>query len=208
MATTLIFVRHGDYIKEDNGVLVDFGLSEMGQQQAILLSQRWQEEGFEADLLIASTMRRAQETAQIVSQSLDVPIIDDDDFQEWRNTDDYTSMDQFNERLSAAAPSRRVFTETYDGGETWSQFMLRVGGAIARVADDYAGRRIVIVAHGGVVEASFAYCAKFSTLHLPPIVVDAHHTSITEWQQRGDRWQLLRFNDIHHLRGMAFNEDN
>ncbi len=56
------------------------------------------------------------------------------------------------------------FRPVSPGGEGWGHFMLRVGGALDRIIREHAGKTIVIVCHGGVIDGSFLYFFQLHTL--------------------------------------------
>lgn len=77
MTHEFTFLRHGEStgnIERRIQGHSDFPLSVVGREQVQGLAQLWQKEGVEFDLIITSTLQRAQETAQIISQTLGVPI--------------------------------------------------------------------------------------------------------------------------------------
>jgi 2,3-bisphosphoglycerate-dependent phosphoglycerate mutase len=91
------------------------------------------------------------------------------------------------------------------GGESWGQFMLRVGEALDRIVRTYEGKTIVLVCHGGVIDGSFLYFFKMSAWTLPPARFYTRNTSITHWKQLATGideekyWHLMKYNDAFHL---------
>lgn len=203
--THLYLIRHGDYYSTDEeGHLVDDGLNEMGVQQAERLRDRFFANDIEFDVLISSTMLRAQQTANIIAPALNLPITLDSDVEEWRNTDGEITVEEFAEKLRSADAEQRIFMRPVPMAETWSEFMHRAATALNRITQEYAGQKIVVVCHGGVIEAAFMLFCGFSMMQPPPIVVDVKHTSVTHWflhqTLTGKRWMLVSFNDTGHLR--------
>jgi probable phosphoglycerate mutase len=92
-------------------------------------------------------------------------------------------------------------------GESWAEFTFRTCRALDRMTRAYAGQTIVLVTHGGVIDSSFIYFQGLTPLKQLPIVLDAHNTSITHWQQahfpgyrRAEpQWCLHVYNDYAHL---------
>ena len=78
--TRLVLVRHGESVatveRRIGGVRTCGGLSPLGRKQAEALAARLARTGeISADVLVASTMRRAVETAEIIAPALgDLPI--------------------------------------------------------------------------------------------------------------------------------------
>jgi probable phosphoglycerate mutase len=97
-------------------------------------------------------------------------------------------------------------------GESWAGFFTRVGDALLRAAADHAGETVVVVCHGGVIEASFATLGNLPLRR--PFDVRIENTSLTSWSyhpadsdfgnagHRLARWRLDRFNDSGHLVGL------
>ncbi len=79
--------------------------------------------------------------------------------------------------------------------------------ALDRILREYAGKSIVIVGHGGIVNASFIYFLGLTMFKYPPIVLNTRNTALTHWCQgpfegygRAEpQWFLERFNGYRHL---------
>jgi probable phosphoglycerate mutase len=184
----------------------DTGLTPLGVAQAERLRDRLAATGeIAADALIASTLPRARQTAEILAPALDRPIIWDNDVQELRpGAADGLPAAEADARFGVADFEREPFRPPSPGGETWGQFVLRVSTALDRITREHAGQTVVVVCHGGVVESSFLCFFRMPTLTLPPAQFWTQNASITHWQrQAGDglyrRWRLMRYNDTMHL---------
>jgi probable phosphoglycerate mutase len=88
------------------------------------------------------------------------------------------------------------------GGESWSSFVARASGAVARLADAHRGQLVVVVCHAGVIESTLLTFLPVAEgrgrLGLP-----TEHTSLTEWERGDGDWRLVRYNDSAHLRRLA-----
>jgi probable phosphoglycerate mutase len=207
--THLYLIRHGDYVQMDEQQrLLDGGLSETGIQQAQRLRDRLAaSKEIAADVLISSTLPRARQTTEILAPVFDLPIIYDDDVQEWHNTDGSITADEFMAGFKAllSTPEQITFHRPVPNGESRTEFMIRASFGLNRITQEHKGKSIVMVCHGGVVEASFGLFMAWSPFHLPPVALDPRHTSITHWQRvtlpmGNEKWMLERFNDAAHLR--------
>src|SRR4051812_37649034 len=73
-STRLILVRHGESVVQVEGIVggpkACRGLSERGRRQVSALRDRWLRSGFRADVLLSSTLPRAVETAELLSDAL------------------------------------------------------------------------------------------------------------------------------------------
>jgi len=79
-----------------------------------------------------------------------------------------------------------------------------VGTALDRITREHAGKTIVLVCHGGIIDGSFLYFLKMSAWTLPPTRFYTRNTSITQWQQipsqkHEPHWHLIKYNDAFHL---------
>lgn len=198
-------------------IIGDTELSPLGIRQAERLRDRLAATGeMKADVLISSTFKRAKQTAEIIAPALGLPIIFDDEVQEWRDGEaEGMTIEEYRETFGEVDVEEHPFQPVAPGGENWGQFFLRVGTALDRITHQYAGKTIVIVCHGGIVDSSFLYFFGIGALQMPRISFDTRNTSITHWHQhvneivgvdfiptRRPRWHLERYNDYMHLRDM------
>ncbi len=185
-------------------------MSPLGVKQAERLRDRLAATGeIAADVLIASTLLRAGQTAEIVAPALGLPIVFDDEVQEWRDGVSENlkkiSVEEYKERYNSVPFDQKPFIKALPSAETWVQFMLRAATALNRIAHEHEGKTIVIVCHGGIVDCSFITFFGMSTLQFPQAYFDTHNTSITHWykssiEDRPPAWVLERYNDVMHLR--------
>jgi probable phosphoglycerate mutase len=201
--THLYFIRHGDYLEElENGTYQDLGLSPEGIRQIDCLRDRLTRTGeIKADVLIASPMRRAKESAEILAPALGLPIIFDKDFEEWVCDDGTLSPEAFSARWQQVPEEQKPFFRFIAGYETALEFSARIQSALNRILQEYKGKTIVLVSHGGVHSASFSYFFGLSGATPSRVSPAAKNASITHWVQSesSQRWVLERSNDYHHL---------
>jgi probable phosphoglycerate mutase len=212
MPTELILIRHGQSHANMNPIVAgmrgDRGLTDTGRRQAELLRDRLQSENLTADVLYASTLPRAQETARYVAEALQLPIKDDDDLQELRvgEADGMTNAD-WSARWPELGKSMwaNPYQEFAPGGESWATFLARVGAALSTLVKRHPDQRVVAVTHGGVINATFALAFGLGPT-APQVRIDPENTSLNRWRYDHDpkqpRWSLRSFNDACHLRRM------
>ena len=209
--THLYLIRHGQHVGAVKNIIGDTKLSPLGIQQAERLRDRLAATGeIKADVLISSTFKRAKQTAEIIAPALGLPIIFDDEVQEWRDGEaEGMTMEEYRETFGEVDVEEHPFQPVAPGGENWGQFLLRVGTALDRIVHQYEGKTIVIVCHGGIVDSSFLYFLGIGALQMPRIGFDTRNTSITHWHQHRNeifspqpRWHLEKYNDYMHLRDM------
>ncbi|MGZ3716047.1 MAG: histidine phosphatase family protein [Ktedonobacterales bacterium] len=215
--THLYLIRHGEALTNVDGSVAgtqgDKGLTDHGREQARRLRDRLTATGeIQADVLIASTLERARQTAEIIAPALGLPIIADDDVQEMRVGEaDGMSHDEFIATHGKPDFRRSPFKPLSPGGENWPHFVVRVATALDRIVREHHGKTIVIVCHGGVIDASFSIFFGLGSLALPQSEFHTRNTSITHWELRereGEppRWRLDRYNDDVHTHDIGADE--
>lgn len=199
--TQLYLIRHGDYIDlEDGKYLDDPGLSPERVRQTELLRDRLARTGeIKTDVLIASPLRRAHESAQILASTLGQPVIPDKELEEWRSDDGSLSPEEFSARWQQVPESQRPFFRWVTNGETWLEFAVRIQQALNRLLQEYEGKTMVLVSHGGIIQASFVYFFGLNAANTPGVSIE--NTSLTQWvkPENTQKWVLKRFNDYQHL---------
>lgn len=74
---TFVFLRHGESVGNAEARWQgqsDYMLTEKGRMQVRLLADRWKSEGMKFDLIIASPLVRAKETAEMIASALDAQV--------------------------------------------------------------------------------------------------------------------------------------
>jgi len=206
--TRLVLIRHGESVatveRRIGGVRTCAGLSPLGRKQAEALAARLARTGeLKADAVVASTMRRAVETAEIIAPALgDLPIEQITDLGEHEPGPDCDGMtfDAFVERYGRPDWMGDPYFVGFPGGETVAAFKHRAALALHQVAHDHQDLTTVVVCHAGVVDVamrSFLDVSLFGVFEL-----GTTNTSITELFHSGPRWRLIRYNDAAHLEGL------
>ena len=205
--TQLFLIRHGDYIDglvDGEGALRDLGLSPAGRVQAEQLRMRLASGGeLKPAVFLASTLRRALETAEIVAPALGVTVTPDRDLEEWRSDDGSIEPDAFMAQWRQLKERQRPFHRFVAGCETGIEFSTRVHSALHRITSEHAGGSIVLMTHGGFIQVAFLFFFGYGDAAFRRAYPAAGHTSITHWRQEpgSDRWVLESSNDRQHVRG-------
>ena len=203
----LVLVRHGDAHAGFHGVIGGqrgcTGLTDLGRAQAEQLGERFaRSAGAYADVLVASTLPRAVETASIIAPGLGLEIADQlcDLCEVHTGEADGLTWAEYGTRFGGfdmEAEPDRVFAPE---GDSWNSFHERVAGVLAHLAEEYADRTVVAVCHAGVIAASLRVLLGVphpgSGARLQPT-----NTGLTVWQHDPERarWTLHAFNDAAHL---------
>lgn len=202
----LVLVRHGDAHAGFHGVIGGplgcQGLTDLGRAQAEALRDQLAAGSFRADVLLASTLPRAVETATIIAPGLGLEIRSQEcdlcevhtgeaDGLTWvEYADRYGSFDM-------EAEPDRVFAPE---GDSWNSFHERVARTLGRLADEHPDETVVAVCHAGVIMASMRVLLGIPHPG-PGARMKPTNTGCTEWEHDPelDRWTLHRFNDASHL---------
>jgi probable phosphoglycerate mutase len=212
--TRLHFIRQGEAYSNVphegrvvSGMRGDKGLTPRGVSQVERLRDRLLATGeLASDVVLASTLARARQTAEILAPVWDLLIVPDDDLHELRpGASDGLPVEVAHERYGNVDFNQETYRPKSPGGENWGQFVLRVGTMLDRVTRDYAGKNVVLITSGGVIHATFLVFFAMDTLLPPSAWFATKNASITTWEQRHwrnqpDVWTLLRYNDTSHLR--------
>ena len=149
---TFVFLRHGESIGNAESRWQgqsDYDLTERGRAQARALAERWKSERVRFDLVIASPLVRAKETAEIVASALDAKVEFDPILLE-RHIGEMEGLTIEEVRKRPQPP----YVTPYDfiGGEgegDWALF-LRAGQALQGLLRRSPGSYL-IVSHGGLL---------------------------------------------------------
>jgi broad specificity phosphatase PhoE len=216
----LYLIRHGQShvnLKEWEHGNIDEGLTERGHEQAAALARWLPVQVPEIDALYASTMRRALETAEHLSQAYRCPVQADDRLREiGNNRFDHTPWpnDALPQEYTDYWGSERPFSPVVtlgQRGETLMHFRTRVGMFLEEIvarhhsptAPEEAGHApsILAVCHGGVIDVTFDHI--FNVGPWRRCEVWNHNTGITRLQYVAhpgrEVWRLRYQNRIDHL---------
>jgi 2,3-bisphosphoglycerate-dependent phosphoglycerate mutase len=206
--TRLILVRHGESMstveRRIGGVRTCGGLSPLGFKQAEALAVRLARTGeISADVLVASTMLRALQTAEIIAPALgDLPIVSVPGVCEHEPGPDCDglSYEEFIARHGQPDWLGDPYVNGFPGGETIAEFKYRAAAALHGLAQQYDDGTVVVVCHAGVIDVAMR-----SFLNLPltgTFELSTLNTSLTELVRNAPRWRLIRYNDAAHLEGL------
>lgn len=151
----LIFVRHGQTDWNLEGRIqgsVDNPLNENGINQAKELAMFLKDR--KIDLIISSPLIRAQQTANIINEGREIPIVIDNGVIE-RNFGELEGK-----IVDETVTKMRYYTEKYPmpGGENIDEFAARIFAFIDSIKSKYIGYETVLIAcHGVVMRAAYWY---------------------------------------------------
>jgi 2,3-bisphosphoglycerate-dependent phosphoglycerate mutase len=192
----------------------DEPLTPLGQEQAETVS-RWIAENIDARHLYSSTITRARQTAEAINKTTGLSIEFDERLREiGTNSPDGRAIpnDQLPKYHENVWGTLYPYDPVAENGENWMQFRSRVGSFIESMLQQYdhtpptsaeekAEQSIIVVCHGGVIEAFFEYVFAKGPWSL--VAVMTSNTGITHfrYQPREHRpdWILYYQNRLSHL---------
>jgi broad specificity phosphatase PhoE len=200
----LVLVRHGLPVRlEVADGPADPPLSDVGRRQADALA-RWLS-AEPVDVLVTSPLRRARETAAPLEAALGLTARIVDDVAEW---DRHSNVYLPTETLRDEAPD---IWDALAGGD-WEAlgidlpaFLQRVVHALDGLAAAHPGQRVVVVCHGGVINA---YAARVLGLE-QVLFFDPHYTGFSRiLVSRSGRRGVRSLNEAPHLRELDRDADD
>ena len=211
----LTLIRHGESNVTVNrvigGRITCSGLSDLGRRQSRAFAERISATGeLVADVVLASDFPRAIETAELIRGSLGAAIADAP-IEEWRDFGEHDpgpeidgmTFSAYVEKYGSPDWTGDPDSIIFPGGETLRQFHERVERGLAEVRQRFAGEHVVVVCHGGVIDAVTRSLCGLGITGGPDF--RATNTSITEFvapTAPGWGWRVARFNDAAHLAGL------
>lgn len=129
----------------------DAPLTELGRQQAAALAEKTADLGI--DLIIASPLQRAVDTAKAVSEACGAPIITDGRLIE----QDYGIFEGKDRKDPGFQANKRLFAYRYPQGESMMQLAGRVYGLLEDVKGKYADKTVLLVCHNGICRVIHSY---------------------------------------------------
>jgi len=204
-ATRLLLVRHGQGRANVERVIAGIrgctGMTPTGRAQVAALAAAWANARFRPDVLLSSPVRRARESAEILSTRLGGPAaVEDCSLCEMHLGDaDGLTWSAYQAAYGRpfdllAEPDRPLAP----GAESWNEVLDRIGTVLEGIVRKHPGETVAIVTHAGVIVASM-----LRLLAVPPratrAYLDPGFASVTCWQHAQGRWELVTFNDTSHL---------
>lgn len=202
----LLVIRHGQSEADILEVMegrADFNLTDLGKKQAQLMAE-WISQKYKIYKIFSSPLKRASQTASILSEYTGVDVIYDDDLMEWQNGI-IAGMQRDEARKKYPRPEIKYpHTIVYEQ-ESDIQFRMRAETALSKIIyENPANSVIAIISHGGLIGKLFD-----SFLRLPFTGVTTwipnSDTGIHEWQIDGNNRGIIHVNLQDHLKSL-YNE--
>lgn len=185
----LYLMRHGetDYNKKRCFYgAVDVSINQKGRKQALQIKELLADQ--EVDVIITSSLKRTQETAQLIfgtRKFQKIPAFDEKGFGAWEGL----TADEIQERDSKTwqAWMEAPFEITPQGAESFADFQKRVFGALDRLLSEYSDKSLALVLHLGVLRLIYQHLidekAVFWDLDFPQATVTClEHGTDKQWK--------------------------
>jgi probable phosphoglycerate mutase len=210
--TELLLIRHGETAWNAERRLqghLDIALNAEGERQAAALARALANEPLDA--IFSSDLQRAWQTAHAVAAPRDMPIIVDPGLRE-RCFGAFEGLlyDDIQSRFpdAHAAWKARAPAVRYPAGqhvaETLDEFFARVAGALARLLQDRAYRKVALVTHGGVLDCIYRMANRLDIAQ--PRDFDVFNASINRVQWTSAGMRVLQWAEVAHLSAAALDE--
>jgi probable phosphoglycerate mutase len=196
----LLLIRHALPVRIDGeeGTAADPELAELGHDQAKALADYLG--GEKVDVLYASPLRRALQTAELVSARLDLEVVIDEELAEFdRHSHFYIPIEELRELKDERWDDLVGGRWGADGDVDPDTFKAVVVEAVERVIAAHPGQTVAIVCHGGVINAYFAHLLNLDF----PMFFEPAYTSISRVlaSSAGQR-QVKSINEHAHVRSL------
>jgi len=192
--TYLFLIRHGENEWVETGKLAGrtpgVHLNEKGHQQSAELAERLANQPISA--IYSSPLVRCVETAQPLSQQLDIPIREESgvlevDYGDWRGGELKELSKKPDWQLVQMYPSGFRFP----GGETLREVQSRVVGTIERIRTEHAGEAVALFAHGDILRTTLAWYLGAPLDLFQRIVISTASVSVIGFHHFGPRILLV-----------------
>ncbi len=154
--TKIIIVRHGESLGNAQGRLLghtDLDLSPLGFKQARVTAEHLKDE--KIDIIYSSDLKRAYNTALEHAKLRNLPVVTDIDLREvyhgdWEGKTVSEVVEKYGDMLEREILGNFVGV-SIPGGESFEAAGERFFNAVQRIAEENAGKTVLIGAHGAII---------------------------------------------------------
>ncbi|WP_322905601.1 histidine phosphatase family protein [Paenibacillus campi] len=167
----------------------DIPLNEQGRQQAAKLAERLAVEPIQWNHIISSSLQRAHETAHIIAQRLDIPLLEPDERLKERGFGQIEGMTWEEREAKWGADWETIEL----GQEPLAGLQSRTLDFLDTCWQQFPNDNILVVSHGGLLSQLFK------------LLMQERHTervgnlSLTVLERETDVWNTVLYNDSTHL---------
>ena len=208
----LTLIRHGESVLDSQKKIqgnLDSSLTQKGISQFELLSKHVKNKNENFDAIFSSPLKRAFETASIISKHLELPVrvvenIKEINLGEWEGK----FIEEIKEKESELFEKfiSNPLEYLIPSGENPLDFQKRVVSSINNILNSNDNKKTLVVSHAGTINAFVCHILNLDLNHMWKMHID--NTSITEVVFNNCSPRVVLFNDICHLNGKVFNLKN
>lgn len=152
----LYITRHGQTVWNAEGKVcgvTDIELTGLGREQAAELGRELSmSKDINIDMVIASPLKRANDTAKIISDAISVPLRTDKRIIE----QNFGKYEGGGRRSDEFIEAKRHFIDSYEGGESMLRVAQRVYNFLDEIKKD-KNKTYLVVAHNGIARVIHSY---------------------------------------------------
>jgi 2,3-bisphosphoglycerate-dependent phosphoglycerate mutase len=200
-ATRLIVIRHGETAWNVDGRLqgqLDIPLNERGREQARRTAHWLAEDA--PDVVVSSDLSRARATAEAIATFNRCPLLFDEGLRErsFGSFQGFTHVEVAERWPEQSARWKSRDPEFQPGdGESLNTLFERTEAALLRIAEAHAGKTVVVVAHGGVLDCFYRAAARIPLD--APRSWSLDNAAINRLLHTGSGLTMVGWNDTSHL---------
>ena len=185
----ICLVRHGETDWNKEGRLqgqTDIPLNKTGRAQAASCADYLRGKNYE--MIMTSPLLRAKQTANIIAEKMDLPVLEMSEFMErsYGNVEGMTADERialFPDGVFPNQESRECLTN-------------RVLGGLQRIQQEQQAHKIILVAHGSVINAILAALSNNEIGSGKTILANA---CLTDIYFTNGNWSIKTYNQTQHL---------
>ncbi|MCJ7569243.1 MAG: histidine phosphatase family protein [Anaerolineales bacterium] len=205
MVHKITLLRHGLSVGNQKGIIqgqMDYPLSDEGFEQTHCLLRYWKDHEVCFDVIIASPLLRAKQTAEIISAGMNLPIEFDEAWCE-RHQGEAEGQPYSEVKLEYEdQPHDTPYDPMFKTGESRWDLFIRAANAMQFLIRRPAGEYLV-VSHGALLGAAVHTVLGVSPLpgRIRPIRIGFNNTgyAVLEFNTDEARWWLHHLNVTSHL---------
>lgn len=201
MTTRLCIVRHGETAwNAEHRVQgqLDVPLNAIGQAQALAAAKVLASEHF--DVIYSSDLSRARQTAAPTAECLSLEVILEKDLRE-RHYGIFERQTYTEVKLKHAAEYARFAARDPDfdfvSGESLRAFSRRSLAVLTGIAQQHAGRHVLVFTHGGVLDELYRHINGLPVRAVRDFGIPNAGLNRVEFEL--SRWQIRVWADVAHL---------
>lgn len=210
--TTLCLIRHGETAWNAEKRLqghTDIPLNSHGVSQARQMAQALKKTGLAFDVLYSSDLKRAADTAKAIEELFGIQASIDDALRE-RHFGALQGLAISEAPLVQPAIWQahvsRDLEHDLGGGESILQFATRVQSVLDNIAQEHAGKTILMVSHGGTLDMMYRIASQQALRS--ERVASVPNASLNWLVHNGQDWAVDRWADTRHLDGQALENND